>query len=140
MEPEKKQKRKSTGRRKKPAAEVKNVRHTIRFTESENEELQSVIKFLGINIGEFIRSKALGAKNQVVNGANLIASLDKIGGDLGRAGNNINQLAKHANTVNKSGKVDESIMSRFNVLFAEYIKAQQETQTALRKIIREVKG
>jgi hypothetical protein len=138
MEPEKKQRRKSTGRNKKPSAEVKSIIHTLRFTEQENTELLDMVEKFGTTVSDFLRSKGLGAKSQVINGVNLIASLDKIGGDLGRAGNNINQLAKHANTINKAGKVDESIMSRFNVLFAEYIKAQQETQIALRKIIREV--
>ncbi|RYE26817.1 MAG: plasmid mobilization relaxosome protein MobC, partial [Sphingobacteriaceae bacterium] len=59
---------------------------------------------LGISVAELLRTKGLGTKSQVVNGVNLIASLDKIGADLGRAGNNINQLARHANTLTRWAK------------------------------------
>lgn len=140
METAKKVKRKSTGRRKKPAEEVRNVRVSFRITDNENKELQELASTLGINVGDFIRSKILGAKNIVVNGVNLIASLDSIGAELNRSGNNINQLARHANVMNKAGKVDESVMNRFNVLFAGYITAQQGVEVALRKIIREIRN
>ncbi|RYE19979.1 MAG: plasmid mobilization relaxosome protein MobC [Sphingobacteriaceae bacterium] len=52
-----------------------------------------------------------------MNGVNLISSLDKIGAELGRSGNNINQLARHANTLNKIGKVDEPVMNRHCAVF-----------------------
>ncbi|RYX87280.1 plasmid mobilization relaxosome protein MobC [bacterium] len=140
MKPEKKQYKRSTGRNKKPAADVKSIIHTVRFTEQENTELLVMVETLETTVSHFLRAKALGAKSQVVNGVNLISSLDKIGADLSRAGNNINQLARHANTLNKVGKVDESVMNRFNVLFADYIVTKREIQVALRKIIREIRG
>lgn len=140
MELAKKEKRKSTGRNKKPADEVRSVRVSFRVTENEHKELRQIVNTLGLNVGDFIRSKISGTKNVVINGVSLIASLDKIGTELGRSGNNINQLAKQANAINKAGKVDESIMSRFNMLFSDHIKAQQEVQTAIRAIIRAVKG
>ncbi|RZK27714.1 MAG: plasmid mobilization relaxosome protein MobC, partial [Hymenobacter sp.] len=136
----KKQYKKPTGRNKKPAADVKSIIHTVRFTKQENTEMLGMVETLGTTVSHFIRAKALGTKSQVVNGVNLISSLDNIGADLGRAGNNINQLARHANTLNKMGKVDESVMNRFNVLFSDYITAKREIQVALRKIIREIKG
>lgn len=94
MELEKKQRRKSTGRNKKPAEEVRSIRISFRVTKKEHKELQQIAVTLGLNIGEVIRSKILGTKNVVFNGVNLIASLDKIGTELGRSGNNINQLDK----------------------------------------------
>ena len=140
MEPEKKQRRKSTGRNKKPADEVRSVRLSVRVTENEHQELQQIAGTLGLNVGDFVRSKILGTKKVVFNGVNLIASLDKIGTELGRSGNNINQLAKQANSLNKVGKMEESIIDRFNTLFSDHITAQQEVQTAFRALIREVKG
>lgn len=140
MEQEKKKTGKRAGRKKKPVEAVKRIRYSVRFTEGENTDLLGIAGTLGISVAELLRTKALGTKNQVINGVNLISSLDKIGADLGRAGNNINQLARHANTLNKMGKVDESVMNRFNVLFADYIVTKREIQVALRKIIREVRG
>lgn len=140
MEPEKKQRRKSTGRNKKPSAEVRSIIHTIRFTEQENAELLDMVEKLGTTVSDFLRSRGLGTKSQIINGVNLIASLDKIGTELGRSGNNINQLAKQANSLNKVGKMEESIINRFNFLFSNHITTQQEVQTAFRALIREVKG
>ncbi|RYE27027.1 MAG: plasmid mobilization relaxosome protein MobC [Sphingobacteriaceae bacterium] len=74
-------------------------------------------------MSEYIRSKALNGKQQVVHGAALLAKLDRVGGELARVGGNINQLAKQANVLNKSGKLDQSIVVNFNILFAEYIKS-----------------
>ena len=140
MEQEKKKTGKSTGRKKKPVEAVRSICYSVRFTESENNDLLSIAETLGLSVAELLRSKGLRTKNQVVNGVNLIASLDKIGAELGRSGNNINQLAKHANTLNKMGKVDQAVMTRFNILFSDYIIAKREIQIALRKIIREVRG
>lgn len=130
----------STGRKKKPVEVVRSVRYSVRFTEGENNDLLTIARTLGISVAELLRTKGLGTKNIAINGVNLIASLDKIGAELGRSGNNINQLAKHANTLNKEGKVDASVMNRFNVLFSDYIITKREIQVALRKIIREAKG
>jgi hypothetical protein len=74
MELEKKQRRKSTGRSKKPLAEVKSIIHTIRFIEQENIELLDLVEKLGTTVSDFLRSKGLGAKSQVINGTNLIAT------------------------------------------------------------------
>lgn len=130
----------SNGRKKKPVEVVRSVRYSVRFTEGENNDLLTIAGTLGISVAELLRTKGLGTKNIAINGVNLIASLDKIGAELGRSGNNINQLAKHANTLNKEGKVDASVMNRFNVLFSDYIITKREIQVALRKIIREAKG
>lgn len=91
-----------TGRKKKPVEVVRSVRYSVRFTEGENNDLLTIARTLGISVAELLRTKGLGTKNIAINGVNLIASLDKIGAELGRSGNNINQLAKHANTLNKA--------------------------------------
>ena len=140
MEQEKKKTGRSTGRKKKPVEAVRSIRYSVRFTEGENTDLLAIAGTFGISVAELLRTKGLGTKNLMVNGVHLIASLDALGAELGRSGNNINQQARHANTLNKEDKVDESVMNRFNVLFSDYIIANRELQVALRKIIREAKG
>jgi hypothetical protein len=128
------------GRPKNLLNNIRNIRYTVRFTDEENGKLCEIVSVLGWSVADYLRSKAFDGRKQVINGLALIANLDRVGGELGRAGNNINQLAKHANILNKSGKLDESIINRFNTLFADYIKSQQEMEVVIRKIIREAGG
>ncbi|RYX87499.1 plasmid mobilization relaxosome protein MobC [bacterium] len=111
----------------------------VRVTKSEKLSLTEKADGLGILMSDLVRSTIFNGKKHFVNGVALIASLDTLGSELGRSGNNINQLAKHANILNKTSKLDESVITRFNVLFAEYIKAQESIEVVIRKIIRESK-
>ena len=76
------------------------------------------------------------AKQVVINSKDIIRHLDNIGAEMGRAGNNINQLAKHANSLKLQGAVSPSVAAKFNELLEAYIGMQQALETALRKIIR----
>jgi hypothetical protein len=72
----------------------------------------------------------------VLNSADLISTLDKIGAEMGRAGNNINQLAKHANTMKLAGALPLQVAVQFNALLIDYISIQRLLETSLRKIIQ----
>jgi hypothetical protein len=72
----------------------------------------------------------------VVNSQELIKYLDAIGAEMGRAGNNINQLARHANVLKLKGDLPPVIVEKFNHLMEAYINMQANLETALRKIIR----
>jgi hypothetical protein len=77
-----------------------------------------------------------GAKETVINSKELIRYLDSVGAELNRIGNNINQLARHANVLKLQGGVSPSVIAQFNMLFEDYILAQRSVETALRKIVR----
>jgi hypothetical protein len=76
------------------------------------------------------------AKKTIINSKELIKFLDTTGAEMGRIGNNINQLAKHANTLRLKGVLHPEIINHFNKLFEDYILVQQNFEAALRKIIR----
>jgi uncharacterized coiled-coil DUF342 family protein len=76
------------------------------------------------------------AKKTVINSKELLKKLDWVGAELGRIGNNINQLAKHANTLKLQGQLSPLVIKKFNELFEEYILVQQSLEAALRSIIR----
>jgi Bacterial mobilisation protein (MobC) len=59
-----------------------------------------------------------------------------VGVDMGRCGNNINQLAKYANILKKRGMLSPVVIERFNVLFEQYLKNQQALDVSLRKVFR----
>ncbi|MDB5086732.1 MAG: Bacterial mobilization protein MobC [Mucilaginibacter sp.] len=109
----------------------------VRFTEEEFREVTELEKELGVSKTDLIRMRILSdAKKTVINSRELIRYLDSAGAEMGRIGNNINQLAKHANTLKLQGHLNSTIIVQFNRLFEEYIKIQQQFEISLRKIIR----
>lgn len=108
-----------------------------RFTEEEFNSIVTLEKVLGIRRTELIRMRVLKDSAQlVINARDLMQCLDAVGADMGRVGNNINQLSRYAHTLNKRGALSPQIIERFNLLFREYITVQQNLEVALRKVIR----
>lgn len=108
-----------------------------RFTNEEYELILELERELGISKTELIRMRVLhNARHTVINAKDLIVQLDAIGAEMGRAGNNINQLAKHANTMKLLGEVPPAVWIKFNDLLEQYIEAQRALEVSLRKIIR----
>ncbi|TKC08010.1 plasmid mobilization relaxosome protein MobC [Pedobacter polaris] len=122
-----------------PVLEIgkRNKKIDVRFNEEEFKLIEELEKTLGLTKTEIVRRKALDKSNSIViNAKEAIKALDVIGEELGRSGNNINQLAKYANTLNRQGIYSEVVISRFNVLFENYVETQKSLEVALRKIIR----
>lgn len=112
-----------------------------KLTEEEFKELLEIQKTCGLNRMELIRRRVLGKGITVtINTAELLNALDSIGSEMGRAGNNINQLARHANVLNKQGMLSPQIVRYFNTRFSDYINTQQELEKLLRQILREMKS
>jgi hypothetical protein len=109
----------------------------VRFTEEEYKIITSLEKALGISKTELLRRRVLNnAAATVINAKHLIGDLDAIGAEMNRVGNNINQLAKHANTMRLKGALSPAIAEYFNGLFSDYLKIQHHLEISLRKIIR----
>ena len=111
-----------------------------RLTEDEFKQVLTIEKALGVTRMDLIRTRVLYNSSKVlVNGRELLKQLDAIGAEMGRAGNNINQLARHANVLNNQGLLTESVSREFNELFRSYIANQQEMEKTIREIIRLMK-
>jgi hypothetical protein len=129
-------KRKPTGRP--PMTEGKRVKKIdARFTEEEYHLIQEMEKALGVRKTDLVRNRLLQNSIEVViNAKAMIRELDSIGAELGRSGNNINQLAKYANILTKKQVLAPSVIERFNWLFEQYMGQQKILDTTLRRIIR----
>jgi len=115
----------------------RNRRFELRLSENELLKFIELENMLGLSRSEIIRLRVLENSTSVmVNASDLLKKLDGIGTELGRSGNNINQLARHANTLNKEGKIDPQVVNTFINLFSEYIKIQVEIEKAMRQLIR----
>src|SRR5215469_4379058 len=106
--------RKPNGRPK--MAEGKRTKKvTARFTEEEYKTIAGLEETLGISKTDLVRERLLhGARLTIVNAKELIGELNKVGTELRRSGNNINQLARYANTLNKKNVLSPQLMETFN--------------------------
>jgi hypothetical protein len=129
--------KKRTGRP--PASEEKRTRFVnVRFTEAEVKLLTGLEKELGLSRTDYIRRQALEkVEIMMVNSTELINKLDRIGTELGRSGNNINQLVRHANALDLKGRLDQEVIKLFNSLFVIYLKQQRQVERTLRSILRQ---
>lgn len=134
--PQKMPNHKKAGRPQKTAAKrIKKI--DVRFTEEEYHIIAGLEETLGISKTELVRERLLhGARLTMINAKEMIGELDSIGTELGRSGNNINQLARYANILAKKSILSPQVMEQFNILFEQYIENQRGLETALRKIIR----
>ncbi|MFS2185620.1 plasmid mobilization relaxosome protein MobC [Mucilaginibacter sp. Mucisp84] len=108
-----------------------------RFTEEEYKLVLEMENTLGIRKTDLVRNGLLKNGNAVIiNAKELIGQLDSAGAELGRSGNNINQLARHANRLAKKGLLSPVVVERFNSLLEQYLVNQKDLETALRKIVR----
>lgn len=112
----------------------------FRVNEEELERLATMEKALGMNRTALIRKRLFeGSAQQMLNARAVLKRLDDVGAEIGRAGNNINQLARHANTLKLRGQLSEVVMTEFIVLFREYARTRQDTERSLRAIIRMIR-
>lgn len=130
-------KNKPTGGRLPLKGEYKSKIVQARVTEEEFRSLHKQATYTGLTMTTLIRNKLLGTqKQQFVNAKDLLQQLDAIGTEIGRTGNNINQLARHANALVKHQKSPISILDDFIPLFKSYIQQQNRLEKHLRKLLR----
>jgi len=128
--------RKLNGRPSMPEGK-RSFRITARFSEEEYKTVQELEKTLGVNKTEIVRARLLhNGAAIMVNAKEVIRELDLIGTELGRTGNNINQLAHYANVLKLKSVFSEPVIVRFNEIFELHLEQRKELDTTLRKIIR----
>jgi hypothetical protein len=108
-----------------------------RFTEEEYKLVLEMERTLGIRKTDLVRNGLLkNSHSVIINAKELIGQLEKAGAEIGRSGNNINQLARYANMLNKQDILSPVVAERFNILLGQYLDNQKDLETVLRKIIR----
>lgn len=109
----------------------------VRFTEAEYRQVEQLEKELGLKKTELVRRKLLSeGKGLAVNAAELMKRLDAVSLELSRSGNNINQLARYANRLQKRGLLSASIIDEYLHLLHRHQNEQTELAMLFRKLIR----
>lgn len=109
-----------------------------RVNEEEHKLLKQSWTGLGIKESDFLRKSLLkpNSASIAINVGLLLKRLDHLGAEIGRSGNNINQLARHANFLNKRGMLDGALVDQFNSLFTTYISQFRTMEKTIRELIR----
>lgn len=109
----------------------------VRFTKQELVQVEALAKDLGLNKTDLVRRRLLGeTEGLMVNAAALMRALDLAGLELARSGNNINQLARYANRLQKHGVLSPGIAHEYKELLALHNRQQQDLQKLFRKLLR----
>ena len=111
----------------------------MHVTEIEYKKIQVLYHASGNKtVSDFMRVMVLDEtkSNSIINNVELIKHLDVIGIEIGRIGNNINQLAKYANIQIKSGKVNTSVIIDFIEVMDKYMQERRELAKAYRALVR----
>ncbi|MDP9079985.1 MAG: plasmid mobilization relaxosome protein MobC [Bacteroidota bacterium] len=112
----------------------------VRFNETEHQSVLELQKALGLSKTRLIRMRLLENNAAVIlNARQVMEALDKVGAELGRSGNNINQLSKHANHLRKKNLVTPHILEHFNKLFEEHLAIRRELDTTMRSMMRQLR-
>jgi len=100
------------GRRRLQQRQKRIVKLQAHVTEEEYENLNEQFQASGIRfLSDYMRILILddSKSRTIINKKDLIKQLDRIGVQIHRIGNNINQIAKYANIQLKSGKIDTPV-------------------------------
>lgn len=129
------------GKSKSASCEQRTKRFELRLSEAERSQFLELEKSLGLSRADIVRIRVLQySKKMLVNTTKMMELLDGIGTELGRSGNNINQLARHANTLQKQGMLNPDPLNELTPLLSEYIRVQRELEKSFRKLIRLIRG
>ncbi|WP_443938821.1 plasmid mobilization protein [Pedobacter sp. MW01-1-1] len=111
----------------------------VRFSDEEFTFVQQLEKLLGLTKADIIRKKVLEVNPQLIFDARaLLASLDQVGLELSRSGNNINQLARYANVLNRRRILSAVIINRYLLELEKHSSLMKSIETDIRKILRMV--
>lgn len=109
----------------------------VRFTQEEFDLVLALEKSSGMSKADLIRKKLLlGGEKMVIDSKAVRNNLDTLGLELARAGNNINQLARYANILNKDGLLSAVVIDRLLLELRKYNKIKMDLERLMRKLIR----
>lgn len=128
-------------KKKSASHEQRTQRFELRLSEVERTQFLDLEKALGLSRADIVRIRVLQqSKKMLVNTTEIMKLLDSIGTEIGRSGNNINQLAKHANTLQQQGMLQSALIRDLAPLLTEYIRLQRRLEQSIRQLIRLITG
>ncbi|MBW8326567.1 MAG: MobC family plasmid mobilization relaxosome protein [Prolixibacteraceae bacterium] len=129
---------KNKGGRPKLSLELsRNLEIKVRCTREEKKIIRDKAAEYGLTVTDFILRKCLDQR-VVFNHIDYLKEIHSLNLELGRQGNNINQLAKYANTLSVSNKLNPGVAVKIIETLDVYVNKQEEVRVAFRRLIREM--
>ncbi|MGQ7856547.1 plasmid mobilization protein [Pedobacter sp. WC2501] len=115
----------------------RNRKISVRFSEEEFSSIVSLEKLLGLKRTDIIRKRVLEVNVQLIfDGRSVLGSIDQIGLELSRTGNNINQLARYANILNKQRVLSPVIFTRYSKELDKHSILLKNLNMEIRRMLR----
>ncbi len=133
-----KKKKKTIGGRKKLPEHLKRKQFDLYLNDVELKVLKDQQEILGYkNLRSYMRFKLLKDKKRMiyVNPVELIKQMDIYGVEMGRIGNNINQMSRHANQFSKEDELDVNVIEGFTKAIEEYNNLRSKILMCFDKIL-----
>jgi len=110
---------------------------SIRLTEDEKKKVSDYAKQDDLSISEYIKRTAL--KQAVFsNRLEYTTDLKRLNFEIGKAGNNINQMAAHANRTAKFQAIDAATINQFHLFMEQYLTLLDEVDATLKGMFRKM--
>ena len=88
------------------------------------------------SVSAFLRYKILHKGKIIAHPQAVLEQMDALGSEIGKAGNNINQIAKKIHIHDLSGNIPTSTIQDYNAVMTAYTASIKELTKAYRSLIR----
>lgn len=116
--------------------ENRTKRLWIRLTPKEHDFLKNEAERHKIKVATYVRTCIFKKEASLINAIDFLKEYREGVRELKKIGNNVNQLAKYANFLEKSGRVNEQVILELNKLLGDFVRCQRETADLDRKILK----
>lgn len=137
MKEQNSKKRKLTGRPKLAEKDLKKHRIVMRFTEDDFNIIKRRAENGGLKPSEYSEDLILKSRSFfAANPRETIEGFKSVAKEINPIGNNLNQLARHANVSYKAGVVDKDTFIKMNELIGQFIEKQNKLLELNMKLLK----
>ncbi len=110
---------------------------SVRLKSKVYTQLKAESRFLGLSLSQLIRLKLSSDDNKIIDTKGILNSIDRVVTEQARVNNNINQLAKHANTYRD--KISPKVFQDHTMLLAKHLEYRDFMNKVLKQIYQAIK-
>jgi hypothetical protein len=110
---------------------------SVRLKPKDYTQLKAESRFLGVSLSQLIRLKLSSDGSRIIDTKGILNAIDKVVTEQARVNNNINQLAKHANTYRD--KISPEIFKSHTIQMAKHLEHRDFMNKFLKQIYQAIK-
>lgn len=110
---------------------------SVRLKPEDYIQLKAKSKSLGVSLSQLIRLKLASDENKIIDTKGILNAIEIVVTEQARVNNNINQLAKHANTYRD--KISPKVFQDHTMLMARHLEYRDHMNRILKQIYQAIK-